>query len=195
LALTECISVREARAPKGRNARWSLIQQFSSQGPTGFGVKSPEVSLLRERWKRRSANMAQEMVPRWSSKDGRYTGPWSSPHAHVHAWQAQVTPGRCQIAAALQDDFGADCAGVWQGHGGEQETRRQAGGQATRRVGRIEGAERQALLCKGFACLSLAASKSSSIELASRHRAITPSAPRDADGVERKRCAAVREGS
>jgi hypothetical protein len=37
-------------------------------------------------------------------------------------------------------------------------------------VGRIEGAERQALLCKGFACLSLAASKSSSIELASRHQ-------------------------
>jgi hypothetical protein len=38
--------------------------------------------------------------------------------------------------------FGALCAGVWQGGGGKQETSRQASGQATRRVGRIVGAER-----------------------------------------------------
>jgi hypothetical protein len=63
LALTECISVWEARAPKGRNARRSLIEQFSSQGPTGFGVKSPEVSLLRERWETRFVSMAKEMIP------------------------------------------------------------------------------------------------------------------------------------
>jgi hypothetical protein len=150
LALTECISVWEARAPKGRNAGWSLTQQFASQGPTGFGVESPEVSLLRERWETRLVNMAEEMIPRWLSKDGRYTGPWSSPHAHVHVWQAQVTPERCQIAATLQDDFGADCAGVWQGHGGgKQETSRQASGQATRRVGRIVGAERHRHYAKG----------------------------------------------